>query len=76
MMEAGRDLTVPPRRIDVARWIVAAEKDITSKILKNAWNRKSLEYFPLPNVVEANTLAGGVGVVGNESESDGVSGED
>ena len=36
MMEAGRDLTVPPRRIDVARWIVAVEKDITSKILKNA----------------------------------------
>ena len=74
MMEAGRDLTVPPRRIDVARWIVAAEKDITSKILKNAWNRKSLEYFPLPKVAEANTLAGGVGVVGDESERDGVSG--
>ena len=40
-----------------------------------AWNRKSLEYFPLPNVAEANSLAGGVGVVGNESERDGMSGE-
>ena len=46
MMEEGRDFATPPRRSDVAKWIVAAEKNMPSEIIMNAWNRSGLEYFP------------------------------
>ena len=45
MMEDGRDLRLPPRRVDVAKWVVAAEKNMTTTILRNSWNKKGLEYF-------------------------------
>ena len=69
-MEDKRDLTVPPHRIDVARWVVAAQKDMTTKIQKNAWNRKGLEYFLHNNNTEmagGNTGAGGMGEGGIDS---------
>ena len=48
MMEPGCDLTRPPRRLDVAKWIVAAEERMGAQILKNAWKRKGLVYFAPP----------------------------
>ena len=48
MMEPGHDLTRPPCRMDVAKWIVAAEERMGAQILKNAWKRKGLEYFAPP----------------------------
>jgi hypothetical protein len=47
-MEPGCDLTRPPCRLDVAKWIVAAEERMGAHILKNAWKRKGLEYFAPP----------------------------
>ena len=54
-MEKGRDLTIPPRRVDVARWVMEAEKDMTTDILQNAWNRNGLKYFVHNNHTETNT---------------------
>jgi hypothetical protein len=45
MMEKGRDLHLPPHRIDVANWVAAAEKNMMETILRNSWNKKGLEYF-------------------------------
>ena len=45
MMEKGRDLRLPPCRVDVANWVAAGEKSMATTILKNAWNKKHLEYF-------------------------------
>jgi hypothetical protein len=37
MMEKNRDLTVPSsHQVDVARWVVAADKTMTTDILQNA----------------------------------------
>ncbi len=62
MMEKGRDLTIPPRRVDVARWVVAAEKDMTTDILQNAWNRNGLEYFADMINETAATNTGGLDI--------------
>ena len=45
MMETGRDQTVPPCWVDVACWVVAAEKNMIMEILQNAWSKKGLENF-------------------------------
>jgi hypothetical protein len=76
MMEDKRDLTVPPHWIDVARWVVAAEKDMTTKIQKNAWNWKGLEYFLTNNNTEmagGNMVAGGMGEGCIKSVASGLS---
>ena len=44
-MEKGRDLQFPPHHVDVAKWVATAEKNMTMGILRNAWNKKGLEYF-------------------------------
>ena len=47
MVEDSEDLTKPPRRVDIARWIVAAERNMKKSTLGvNAWMRHDLEYFP------------------------------
>ena len=75
MIEDKRDLTVPPCWINVARWVVAAEEDMTTKILKNAWNQKGIEYILTKNNTETaveNMLAGGVGVDDIESVANDI----
>ena len=42
----SEDLSVPPRRINVARWIVQSEQEMDATTLRNAWMRHDLEYFP------------------------------
>ena len=49
-MEPERDLRFPPHRVDVARWVVGAEKSMITQILQNAWNQKGLQYFPASGV--------------------------
>ena len=46
MVTESEDLSIPPRRIDVARWIVQSEREMDTNILRNAWMRHDLEYFP------------------------------
>ena len=45
----SQDLTVPPRRVNVAQWIVESEQEMDPTILRNAWKRHDLEYFPHVN---------------------------
>ncbi len=47
MMASGRDLKQPPRRLDIATWVVEAEKRMTGKIMRNAWKKTGLKYFPV-----------------------------
>ena len=46
MIHESEDLTKPPRRVDIARWIVDAESEMKKSTLVNAWMRHDLEYFP------------------------------
>ena len=46
MVMGSQDLTVPPRRVNVAQWIVESEQEMDPTILRNAWKRHDLEYFP------------------------------
>jgi hypothetical protein len=46
MIEESADLAKPPTRKNVAQWIVASEMDMTPLILRNAWKRHGLSYFP------------------------------
>ena len=51
MVKDSEDLSVPPRRVDIARWIVHAEKNMKQSTLVNAWMRHDLEYFPRASLV-------------------------
>ena len=81
MVKESEDLTKPPRRMDIARWVVDAEKEMKKSTLVNAWMRHDLEYFPrvssdvlpVPPVVDV--------VVGDDathfiSDMDGASDDD
>ena len=46
MVKDSKDLSEPPRHVDVARWIVAAEQQMKRSTMVNAWMRHNLEYFP------------------------------
>ena len=61
MMASGRDLKQPPRRLDIATWVVEAEKRMTGKIMTNAWKKTGLEYFPVAatSTVDVATPVGG-----------------
>ena len=51
MVNESDDLTKPPRRINIARWIVDAENKMKKSTLVNAWMRHDLEYFPRASTV-------------------------
>jgi hypothetical protein len=46
MVKDSEDLSKPPRRVDIARWIAEAEHDMKRSTMVNAWMRHDLEYFP------------------------------
>lgn len=46
MVKDSEDLSKPPRRVDIARWIVQSEREMKPATLCNAWMRHDLEYFP------------------------------
>jgi hypothetical protein len=46
MVKESKDLSIAPRRVDVAHWIAQSEVEMDAKILCNAWMRHDLEYFP------------------------------
>jgi hypothetical protein len=46
MVKESEDLSIPPRRVDVARWVAQSEVEMDAQILRNAWMRHDLEYFP------------------------------
>jgi hypothetical protein len=46
MVKESKDLSIVPRRIDVARWIAQSEVEMDAEILHNAWMRHDLEFFP------------------------------
>ena len=50
MINDSEDLTKAPCRVDVAHWIVQAEKEMSVDTLRNAWMRHELEYFPCENI--------------------------
>ena len=63
MVKDSDDLSTPPCRVNVARWIVAAERDMKLSTKVNAWMRHDLEYFPrarpvvdVPPVVQVSTV--------------------
>ena len=63
MIHDSEDLSTPPRRVDVARWIVEAERNMKRSTMVNSWMRHDLEYFPraspvvdVPPVVRVPTV--------------------
>ncbi len=63
MVKDSNDLSTPPRRVDVACWIVAAKREMKLSTKVNAWMRHDLEYFPrarpvvdVPPVVQVPTV--------------------
>jgi hypothetical protein len=46
MVKDSDDLTKPPLRVDVARWISDAERNMKKSTLVNAWMLDGFEYFP------------------------------
>jgi hypothetical protein len=79
MVTESDDLTKAPRRVDVAKWIVEAEKEMKPSTLKNSWMRKPMEYFPqidpqidftVPEVVHVEALMDGAPI--SDMEEDGV----
>ena len=56
MVMESEDLSIPPRRINVARWIIESEREMDANILRNAWMRHDLEYFPAGYTPPASTV--------------------
>jgi hypothetical protein len=46
MVTDSEDLSEPPRRVDIARWIADAERNMKRSTMVNAWMRHDFEYFP------------------------------
>ncbi len=46
MVKESKDLSIAPRRVDIAHWIAQSEVEMDAEILRNAWMRHDLEYFP------------------------------
>jgi hypothetical protein len=81
MVTNSEDLSKPPRRIDIARWIVDAKHNMKRSTMVNAWMRHDFEYFPhascvvdVPEVVHAVT-AKDVTVI-SDMDDDGSGGDD
>ncbi len=72
MVKDSEDLSKPPRRVDIACWIAAAERDMKQSTMVNAWMRHDLEYF-CPGasrpVVDVPTVVN-VPIVDGEGEDD------
>ncbi len=63
MVKDSEDLSKPPRRVDIARWIAGAEQQMKRSTMVNSWMRHDLEYFPraspvvdVPPVVRVPTV--------------------
>ena len=56
MIKESEDLTKPPRRVDIAHWIVKSEQEMSATTLRNAWMRHDLEYFPCGSTVVSENV--------------------
>ena len=73
MVTDSDDLTKAPRRVDVARWIVEAEREMKPSTLQNSWMRRPMEYFPpidlsVPEFVHVETILDGAPVISDMEE--------
>ncbi len=66
----SKDLLKPPRRLNIARWVVHSVSMMKRSTMVNAWMRHDFEYFPresrvvdVPEVVLVSTTAEDVTVI-------------
>jgi hypothetical protein len=73
MVTESNDLTKAPRHVDVARWIVEAEREMKPSTLQKSWMRMPMEYFPqidlaVPEVVHVEAILDGAPVISDMEE--------
>ena len=78
MVKDSEDLSKPPCRVDIARWIVHSESVMKRSTMVNAWMRHDFEYFPrasrvvdVPEVVRVATAAEDVTVISDMDDNGG-----
>ena len=81
MVTESEDLNKAPRRIEVAQWIVKAEREMKQSTLQNLWMKKPMEYFPrsqylpcvsltVPEVVQVEASVDGAPVISDMEEGE------
>ena len=66
LLEQNPDLPIPgTTRCDVSNWIIAAEKAVTNKTIKNSWRKTGYAYFGVFSP-DGEEFIGDGAIVGND----------